>query len=81
MVDKNDWRLTNQMNYLKQAKLIHKKYHSKSSSSDHDHCEFCWEKFENGKVEGYCTLDNYHWICDKCFDDFKDMFEWKIVKE
>jgi hypothetical protein len=24
-------------------------------------------------------LDEYHWICNKCFDDFKDLFEWRIV--
>jgi hypothetical protein len=30
--------------------------------------------------EGYCTIDNYHWICETCFHDFKDMFKWKVVK-
>ena len=29
--------------------------------------------------EGYCTLDEYHWIGDKCFNDFKELFEWRIV--
>lgn len=28
--------------------------------------------------EGYATDDNYHWVCTKCFNDFKDMFEWKV---
>ncbi len=80
MVDKDDWRLTNQINYLKKVKLQHKKYVIGNSNSDHDHCEFCWEKFEDGKDEGYCTLDYYHWICEGCFEDFKDMFEWEVVK-
>jgi len=29
--------------------------------------------------EGYCTLDDYHWICGKCFDDFKELFGWRVA--
>lgn len=50
----------------------------------HDHCEFCGVKFTIGEGgdalhEGYCTLDEYRWVCAGCFDDFREHFEWKLV--
>jgi len=77
MVDKNDWRLQGQEKYLLGAKLKLCEF-----DGEHDHCSFCWEKFsknDNDLKNGYCTLDNYHWICQKCFNDFKDMFNWYAV--
>ena len=79
MSDKLDWRLTNQIDYLKDKLLKHVNFKRYSDSWDHEHCEFCFEKFNDETKKGYCTLDNYHWICEKCFDDFKDMFNWKMV--
>lgn len=84
MLKKNDWRLTNQDNYLKNKELTYANYKPYSPKWDHDHCAFCNDTFsEYGSDlhEGYCTLDNYHWICVKCFNDFNDMFKWKIVHD
>ena len=67
----NDWRITNQMNYLFRARLI-KTTFSESSHSDHEHCEFCFAKFGNAEgllQSGYCTLDKYHWVCSSHFCD------------
>ena len=75
-----DWRLTNQLDYLFREKLIRKNFLD-FPEKEHEHCSFCWGKFgddENMYKFGYCTKDAYHWICDKCFEDFKDMFEWSI---
>jgi len=72
----HDWRLTNQDNYLKYPKLIKTKY---TSNAEHDHCEFCWYKFKKDNDNGYCTVDRYHWICEKSYNDFKEMFKWGIV--
>lgn len=77
-MDRNDWRLTNQERYMKGMTFIRKKYDGK----DHDHCEFCWEKFgyhEGNLSEGYCSEDNERWVCETCFEDFKDSFGFKIV--
>ena len=43
----------------------------------HEHCEFCWDKAMTD-TEGifYCTDDMYTWVCEGCFDDFKDDFRW-----
>ena len=82
MLEKNDWRLTNQEEYLKNVKLNFSRYKVLSPHWDHDHCAFCWEKFgendENLK-QGYCTPDKTYWICEECFNDFKDMFNFQVI--
>lgn len=78
----NDWRLRDQQDYLFQKKLSHCNYKQLSPKSDHDHCEFCWKKFslyDGDSHVGYCTSDKYYWICDECYTDFKEMFEWELV--
>ena len=52
-----------------------------SPDNDHDHCAFCWEKFaayEGCLQEGYCTEDEKDWICEDCFNDFRDRFGWRV---
>ncbi len=84
MRESNDWRLAGQERYLKGVTLIWKNYRQPSDSWDHDHCSFCWAKFAeidepNALREGYTTSDDYHWICQKCFIDFQDLFAWNVV--
>lgn len=79
MIGDDDSRLAGQERYLKDAVLRRSKYEPPSPDWDHDHCEFCWEKFmqsANGDVlnEGYVTEDGKHWICPTCFTDFREMF-------
>jgi hypothetical protein len=80
MVKKDDWRLTNQENYLKSKELFHT-YYNQKENHNHDHCAFCMETFISEEQLGYCTTDYYKWICEECYSDFKDMFEWKVVKQ
>ena len=43
----------------------------------HEHCEFCWEKaLADKSCVFYCTDDLYYWICEECFRDFREMFNW-----
>ena len=84
MIDKNDWRLTGQENYLKGKDLIFSKYKPRSEKWDHDHCEFCFEtisEYPSDINEAYCTADKYHWICEECFADFQEMFGWVVAKK
>jgi hypothetical protein len=79
--DGSDWRLQGQETYLKGLRLIKSQYTAPSLEWDHDHCEFCGQKFSDlfGDLpSGYCTDDRYHWICDNCYTDFKEMFEWTV---
>ena len=50
----------------------------------HEHCEFCWEKALTDKEYSfYCTEDMRYWVCEECFNDFKEKFNWeeKSVEE
>jgi hypothetical protein len=79
----NDWRLQGQERYLTNAKFVRRIYVPPSPSWDHDHCEFCGAKVslnEGDLREGYVTLDGKHWICDVCFNDFKERFRWVVVR-
>jgi hypothetical protein len=80
----NDWRLQGQEAYLKGISLWWMKYSPYSGTWEHDHCEFCGTKFmdeDNADVitHGYSTNDKYRWICETCFEDFHDLFNWTVV--
>lgn len=77
-----DWRLNGQERYLYGAKIKRINFLKKTMESDHEHCEFCFEKISNyfnTTHEAYCTEDEYYWICDNCYNDFKTMFDWKLM--
>ena len=80
MIEKNDWRLTNQMDFLFQKQLLHINYRSNQADWDHDHCVFCGINIDSTTGKAYCTTDLYHWICDTCFNDFHEMFEWEVIE-
>ena len=76
----SDWRLNGQERYLYGVKLKHMNIKDKLNPSDHEHCEFCLEKisnYPNTIHDVYCTEDEYHWVCDNCYNDFKMRFNWK----
>jgi len=80
----DDWRLTNQEEYLKGVSLHWSQYTALSETWTHDHCEFCWAEFAEGDEPGtlqfgYTTRDRYRWICEKCFHDFREKFEWTLA--
>lgn len=74
----SDRRLTNQESYLHSVRLVRRPWRQRSPTWDHDHCEFCWAKFSlapDDLGEGYCTEDEYHWVCETCIHDFRDRFK------
>ncbi len=76
-----DWRLTNQMNYLYKKSLKKGSFKPYRKGWEHEHCAFCSEKIDSSISLAYSTEDKYHWICQGCFNDFKDMFGWKIIEQ
>jgi len=77
-----DWRLQGQEKFLKGVALTKQTYRKYRESWEHDHCEFCWAKFSESREDpnvGYATTDRYHWICENCYQDFKNMFQWTVV--
>lgn len=84
MTVQDEWRLQGQAEYLTGVTLVHQMWNPSNSRSDHDHCEFCWDKFANydGCLHvGYSTENRYRWICETCFNDFKDRFQWQIIEK
>jgi hypothetical protein len=82
----SDWRLTNQLDYLRDVSLVRATWVRPKPDWDHDHCAFCWAKFGDSGApdvlnEGYCTLDHYHWICLTCYADFREQFGWHVSDE
>lgn len=84
MSDMTDWRLQGQETYLKGVALVRRSYTQYREGWDHDHCEFCWATFSEKKEDlnvGYATTDRYRWICENCYEDFKDLFQWRVDEE
>jgi hypothetical protein len=79
MIEKDDWRLVNQWDYLSNKNLYRKKYVQTSETWDHDHCKFCHETISDPTKYYYCTEDEYYWICEECYNDFKNMFNWHLI--
>jgi len=78
----SDWRLKGQMDYLKGVRLMHSKWVTLEEQWDHDHCEFCMATLDaSTQAMAYCTEDYYYWVCEQCYNDFKEVFEWVLVDE
>ncbi len=82
----DDWRLMGQEKYLFGKTLVFKPYTQNKLNPkwDHDHCSFCFAKFmvndlPNMLHKGYCTEDEYYWICSNCYNDYKERFKWKLL--
>jgi hypothetical protein len=83
----DDWRLQGQERYLTGVTLVHRAWRqTRPNWRNHDHCAFCWATIADHDGpgilrEGWTTLDDYHWICDQCFADFRERFSWQIADD
>ena len=75
-----DSRLNGQEKYLINAHLIQNSCQEEPSKQKY--CEFCMKKmvFNSEYEKCYATKDRKYWICEKCFEDFKDMFNFRLLK-
>ena len=81
LVPANDWRRSGQENYLKGVVLQLETYAPPRPSWDHEHCEFCNSKISQHAEDlprGYATPDRYRWICETCFEDFREEFGFVV---
>jgi hypothetical protein len=90
VIDNHDWRLEGQESSLRavlrgvELRLV---TWSTSDGHDHDHCEFCWARISDRPRAGYeydrayATLDQRRWICEPCFDDFRDRFALVVISD
>jgi hypothetical protein len=84
----DDWRLGNQADWLQGVEVRRTEYKQPSKEWDHDHCEFCWAKFTEHPYSeeptlqvGYVAGQFNHWICEKCFGDFRERFQWRVIDD
>lgn len=81
MIENNDWRLMNEIEHL---------YNQEVDPTDGEEliehlpnlkkCVFCLDMVEAEICQKwYLPLDQSCCICEKCFDDFKDMFRWRLL--
>ena len=80
-VPADDWRRRGQERYLMGATFKRTPWSSARRGWDHDHCAFCGTKLASAEIpdamhEGYGTPDLYHWVCPRCFEDFREEFRW-----
>lgn len=82
----DDWRLSNQVEYLRNAVAEWRTYVRPSPDWTHDHCAFCWATFsDDGHADalrqGFVTADGRHWICDRCLQDFRQALNLTVKPE
>ena len=81
MISQDDWRLRGQEAYLTAVTLVHQPWKPANPKNDHDHCEFCWDKFaeyDDCLHAGYSTTNRHYWVCESCFNDFRHRFNWRL---
>lgn len=73
-----------EVGYLTGLKLKYKKF-VPSNGDDHDHCNICGAKFSarggDDQLEGYTDIYDKIWICDECFAEFQQRFQWEAMEE
>jgi hypothetical protein len=83
VADETDWRLSNGGDYLKGVTLSRRSWRETRPQWDHDHCELCLAKFGDKRLpdalhDGFTTEDEYRWICETCFNDFRGFYDWRL---
>ena len=81
MVDKDDWRLLNDVQHLLNQKINPV---DGEDLIEHlpslEHCVFCRDKvIKNKKGFWYIPLDKSCCICENCFNDFRKLFKWHLL--
>lgn len=86
MINDGDWRLTDQDTYLVGRSFQWSRWLARKSSSEHDHCAFCWAEISGSVTEhveydaAWVTADDgYTWVCAPCFSDFRQQFAFVVV--
>lgn len=68
-----------QKEYLRDKRLQLREF--VCNSDQHEHCEICWARFGMHPEDlhfGYYESHSKSWICNTCYNDFKDLFKWVI---
>lgn len=78
---REDWRIMGQEGYLKDKKLQHRKFSQAMRTKDNDQCDFCYsflDRNHQGASYAYFEPITRSWICERCYQDFKEHFNWMV---
>ena len=78
---RDDWRIMGQEGYLTDKLLQHRKFDRKLCVLDFDQCNFCYEIFDRNPeapLTAYYEPIGKYWICEECYNDFKEHFNWTV---
>lgn len=81
MIEKDDWRLLNDVEHLRNREINPTDGEEVTMHAPHlQSCVFCMERVQNNPRQWwYIPEDISCCICEECFNDFKEMFEWKLL--
>lgn len=79
MAENDDWRLLNNVEYLKNAYINPTDGEEIFTHTPHlKNCCFCLDAVQNSPHQyWYIPLNLSCCICEECFKNFKEMFAWK----
>lgn len=79
-----DWRL-DLLDNVSDTIGMHfvKKKFVAQSLTDHIHCSICFKTIGTGNIinetYGFFCAESGDWLCHKCFSDFRNQFDWKLM--
>lgn len=79
LIEKDDWRLLNDVEYLKNQYINPTDGEKITKYADHlKKCIFCWDNVNDNSNQWWFIPDDLSCcICEKCYNDFKELFNWK----
>ena len=79
MVEKDDWRLRNDVDYLKNAYINPTDGEEIAKhAAHHKSCIFCFEEVKDTPHQWWFMPEDMSCcICEECYNDFREMFGWK----
>lgn len=79
VVEKDDWRLQNDVEHLKKAAIHPTDGEELCKHAPHlKRCEFCFQPVQDTPHQWWFVPEDLSGcICEECYNDFKDDFEWK----
>lgn len=81
MISKDDWRLLNDVEHLYDCYINPTDGEELTNNlSNLKHCIFCYDLIQNNRHQWwYLPFDQSCCICESCYNDFNEMFRWKLL--
>jgi len=78
-MDMNSEWMKHQLGLLGGANLLRSKW--VHEEWNHAHCELCMDTIDASTCLAYCTEDFKKWVCEGCYQDFKETFGWVLLEK